>query len=171
MLSIQQPRHKLRGFLPDSMPISTAREALGICESIIWLPNGSVGAEERDFFICAARKAVEPSLVESDTGEWCTLRSPDGNALSVLYRAMSRYQRRRDDEYFRYRQKICIEALNADGVKGCLLWKAALMTLKAGKILLIEWQCLVCADASSTIFPPLRTVINDHDRWSSEQVS
>lgn len=149
MLSIQQPRHKLRGYLPDSMPISTAREALGICESIIWLRNRSIGAEKRDFFICAARMAVEPSLRESDTGECRTLRSPDGNALSVMYKAMSRYQRRRDDEYFRYRQKICIEALNADGVKGCLLWKSVLMTLKAGKILLIEWRRLVCADDSS----------------------
>ena len=133
------------------MPISTAKEALGICESIIWLPNKSIDAGKRDFFICAARMAVEPAPRESDTGGWRTLRSPDGNALSVLHRAISRYQKRRDNEYFRYRQQICLEALNADGVKGCVLLRAALMTLKAGKVLLIEWQCLVCADVSTIL--------------------
>lgn len=143
MLSIQQRRRKLRSYLPDTMPIVTAPEALGLCESIIWLPNENLNVEKRDFFICAAKMAIKPSRRGSDINASRMLRSPDRNALSVLHEAMAWYQAKRDYEYFRHRKDICIQALNSDGIKCSLLWRAAFTTLKAGKILLVEWRCLV----------------------------
>lgn len=72
-----------------------------------------------------------------------TLQSPPQNALSHLHAVVAKYSTDMIDEYFRYRKKICVEALSTDGIRCCVLWHAAFLTLKAGKIMLIEWQARV----------------------------
>lgn len=115
------------------MPVVTAQKALGFCESIIWLPNEPLGAAKRDFFLCAAKMA-EPARRGSGVRDRRMLRSPEGNARSKQHEVVAQYQANRHDEYFRHRKNVCIEALSTDGIKCCILWQAAFMTLKAGKI-------------------------------------
>lgn len=132
------------------MPVVTEQEALGFCESIIWLPNETLHAAKRDFFLVAGRMSVEPpepARCESGVSDRRTLQSPDKNALSHLHAVVAKYSMDRFNEYFRHRKNICIEALNTEGIECCVLWQAALTTLKAGKILLIEWQRLVSVHA------------------------
>lgn len=146
MLAIQQPRRNLRSYLLDTMPVVTAQEALDFCERIIWLPNETLNAARRDFFLCAAKMAVEPpepGRRGSGVTDRLMLRSQDRNARSKLHALVARYSANRRDDYNRHRKNVCIEALSTDGIRCCVFWQAAFMTLKAGKIMLIEWQCLV----------------------------
>lgn len=141
MLTIQKPRRELREYLPDTMPIITNEEALGICESIIWLPNEHLNAKKRDFFICASKMADDLPMPrrESDFNGARKLRSPDRNASALGQELMERYQAKRVADYLGHRQEVLIEALK-DDIQSCALWEAAWTTLVVCKILLIQWQ-------------------------------
>lgn len=141
MLTIQQPRAELRRYLPDTKPIVTNEEAIGICESIIWLPNEHLSSKKRDFLICAAKMAqpVEPRR-RSDVSGARKLQSPERNSVYRL-KEMQKYQAKREADYFGHSIEAGLEAVQAGDMESCILWEAAFKTVGVCKLLLIEWNC------------------------------